>query len=155
MILLGKLVNTHGIKGEVRILSDFKYKHQVFQKGKHLYIGNDKLTINTYRPHKKYDMVTFDDINDINEVLKYKGQNVYIDKEEFVFEGPLNDDLIGLPVYDNNKLLGNVKDIASNPSQELLVLEDGTMIPMVPEFITDIKSDHINVKLIKGLKNEN
>ncbi len=154
MILLGKLVNTHGIKGEVRIISDFKYKNTVFQKGNHLYIGDDILTINTYRTHKNYDMVTFDNINDINDVLKYKGKNVYIDRNEFTFEGPLNEDLIGLPVYEDDKLLGNLKEIRKNGNQELLVLEDGTMIPKVPEFIKAV-NDQIHVKLIKGLKDEN
>ena len=148
MILLGKLVNTHGIKGEVRIISDFKYKNIVFQKDSHLYINNDKLTINTYRVHKNYDMVTFDGINDINEVLKYKGKDVYIDQDEFDFPGLLTEDLIGLPVYENDKLLGNVKDIVKNVNQELLVLEDDTMIPMVPEFIKEISKTQIQLKLI-------
>ena len=42
MIYLGKLVNTHGLKGEVRIISDFKYKSQVFKKGSHLFINDDE-----------------------------------------------------------------------------------------------------------------
>ena len=49
----------------------------------HLYIDDDNLVINTYRVHKNYDMVTFDGINDINDVLKYKGKKVYIDRNEY------------------------------------------------------------------------
>ena len=41
-VCIGKLVNTHGIKGEVRILSDFEFKNKVFVKGFKLYIGKDK-----------------------------------------------------------------------------------------------------------------
>ena len=37
-ILVGKLVNTHGIKGEVKILSDFEYKTRVFKKDFKLYL---------------------------------------------------------------------------------------------------------------------
>ena len=61
-INVGKLVNTHGLKGEVRILSDFRHKKNVFVKGMKLYIGKKKeeFTINTYRFHKIYDMVTFE-----------------------------------------------------------------------------------------------
>ena len=38
-LYLGKIVNTHGLKGEVRILSDFEKKDRIFQPGKRLYIG--------------------------------------------------------------------------------------------------------------------
>ena len=41
-VLIGKLVNTHGLKGEVRILSNFKYKDKVFIPGMKIYIGRDK-----------------------------------------------------------------------------------------------------------------
>ena len=41
-IIIGKIVNTHGIKGELRILSDFKYKDKIFKKGFPLYIGHTK-----------------------------------------------------------------------------------------------------------------
>ena len=41
-INIGKIVNTHGIKGELRILSDFKYKDKVFKKDFKFYIGKDK-----------------------------------------------------------------------------------------------------------------
>ena len=42
-VLIGKLVNTHGLKGEVRILSNFKYKDRVFVPGMKIYIGKDKI----------------------------------------------------------------------------------------------------------------
>ena len=33
-VCVGKIVNTHGIKGELRILSDFELKNKVFKKEK-------------------------------------------------------------------------------------------------------------------------
>lgn len=41
MVYVGEIVNTHGIKGELRIVSDFKYKDSVFVKGKKLYLGKE------------------------------------------------------------------------------------------------------------------
>ena len=41
-ICIGEIVNTHGIKGELRIVSDIEYKDYIFQKGIHLYIGKNK-----------------------------------------------------------------------------------------------------------------
>ena len=88
-IYVGKIVNTHGIKGEIRILSDFKYKNEIFKENFKLYIGTQKqeMIIKNYRKHKMYDMVLFYDINDINEVLKYKGQSVYINKDDIKVDG--------------------------------------------------------------------
>ncbi len=58
-IYIGKFVNTHGIKGEIRILSDVAYKKEIFQKGNKLYIGKNKtpFIIQNYRVHKNYDMI--------------------------------------------------------------------------------------------------
>jgi len=151
MIYLGKLVNTHGLKGEVRIVSDFKYKSSVFKKGSHLFINDDELIINTYRTHKEYDMVTFDGINNIDDVLKYKGKKVYIKKEDYDFDGILNEDLIGLPVYGDGKLIGNVTDIYKNVNQELIVVDKDILIPYVPVFIKSINKDKIEINVIEGL----
>ena len=56
-IYLGKIVNTHGIKGEIRILSDFRYKEKVFIKDFPIYIGkkHEKEIINTYIKENKSD----------------------------------------------------------------------------------------------------
>lgn len=60
LIKIGKIVNTHGIKGELRILSKFPYKEKIFIKNMKLYIDKKDIeTINTYRKHKNFDMVTF------------------------------------------------------------------------------------------------
>ena len=70
-VMIGKIVNTHGLKGEVRILSSFKYKDRVFKKGIKVYIGKDKIEekIKSYRYHKIFDMIVMDGYIDINDVL--------------------------------------------------------------------------------------
>ena len=74
MVYVGEIVNTHGIKGELRIVSDFKYKSEVFVPGKKLYLGKRRQEeiIKTYRKHKNYDMITFERIDDINEAIIFK-----------------------------------------------------------------------------------
>src|SRR5574344_699933 len=91
-IKIGKIVNTHALKGEVRIISDFEFKNQVFVVGKHLFIGRLYFEefINSYRIHKQYDMVTFKGIDSINDVIKYKGEPVYVLESDLI----LNDDEI-------------------------------------------------------------
>ena len=45
MLKIGKFVNTHGIKGEIRIKSDFSRKDLIFKKGNYIYINNKKFLI--------------------------------------------------------------------------------------------------------------
>lgn len=159
MIHIGKLVNTHGLKGEIKIISDFKYKLDVFKKGNNIYIGEDKLEINSYRPHQIYDMLTFKGINSIDDVLKYKGMEVYIERSEYEFDGILDEDIIGMEVYTGNKLIGKVTEIFKNKVHSILVIEKNgniNMVPYVDEFIKniDLENKKIEINIIEGLINE-
>lgn len=156
MLYIGKLVNTHGIKGEVKIISDFKYKEVIFKKGSNIYINDNKYKINSYRHHKNFEMITFEGISDINEVIPLKGSKVYVNKDEFTFPGLLNEDLYGKKVYDKDKYIGILEDIENNVTQELLVIrgKDKTyLIPYVDEFVKEI-NENIHLDLIKGFINE-
>ena len=156
MLYVGKVANTHGLKGEIKILSNFKYKKEVFLIDNIIYINNERLTIKSYRPHQKYDMITMDGYNRIEDVLNFKGLKVYIDENDYNFSGILNEQLIGLKVYDNDKLIGTVKSIEENGGKELIVIEkEGKeyLIPYIDEFVKNI-SDKIEVNLIKGLIDE-
>ncbi len=162
LIYIGDIVNTHGLKGEIRIISDFKYKNRVFEKSNNIYVGFDKqkLEINSYRKHKIYDMITLVGINSIDEVIGYKGDKVYIDRNDYKFDGPLDEDIIGMHVYNNKEMIGTVITIMKNGIQDILVIENNgnkNMIPFVDEFVTniDLENKRIDIKLIEGLINEN
>lgn len=161
-IYIGDIVNTHGIKGEVRILSNFKFKDSVFIKNSNLYVGNEKekLVINSYRKHKMFDLITFNDINNINDVLIYKGDKVYINRDEIVIDGYLNEDLIGLDVYGNDKYLGKVDSIVNNGIYDIFVIKNASiknLVPNISEFVLniDLKNHRIDINVIEGLINEN
>jgi 16S rRNA processing protein RimM len=158
-VYVGKIVNTHGIKGELRIMSDFDKKDIVFKPGFVLYIGDGRRaeTIETYRRHKCFDMVTFVGYNNINEVLRYKGLNVYANREDLNLNDNdyLLEDLVGLSIKDSGEILGKVVEIVYNGSGTLLVVE-GTKkfyIPNNNEFIVkvDLKNGEIECKNTKGL----
>lgn len=156
-IYAGKIVNTHGIKGEVRIISDINYKELIFKKGNNLYIGDNKFKeeINTYRIHKNFDMITFVNINDINDVLKYKGENIYIKKDEINMAGYFNEELIGMEVYTDH-LIGKVVEIIKN-NNDILVVEGRKkyLIPNIDVFINKIDNNKIYINEIEGLIDEN
>ena len=158
-IYIGTIVGTHGIKGELRIKSNFEYKDQVFNKGFTLYIGNNKTKeiIFSYRYHKIYDMVTFEGYHNINEVIKYLKQKVYINREDLHIENDyVLDDLLNLEVYEQDECLGTVKDIYDNNGNTLLecTIKGKTFyIPYNSNFIkkVDIKSGKIIVSNAKDL----
>ena len=158
-IKLGKIVNTHGIKGELRILSDFDRKDLVFKNNFNIYIGPSyiKETINTYRVHKEYDMVTLIGYDNINEVLKYKGLDVYINRDNLNLDNSeyIMSDLIDMEIIDNNISLGKVVDFMYNKPNTLLVVEGTSRfyIPLVDEYIIKVDKDNkqIITKNVKDL----
>lgn len=161
-IYIGKLVNTHGIKGEVRILSSFKYKSDVFMPGNFLYLGDKhiKKEIKSYRKHKEFDMVCFNDINDINDVLPYKGQSVYFDRNEVLISGILNEDIIGLDVYDRGSFVGSVSSILQGKAYDILEIKNETktfLVPNIDVFVKNIDLDKhiVEIESIEGLLYEN
>lgn len=156
-IYVGKVVGTHGIKGEIRIVSDSEIKDQVFVANKNIYIGEhfENFTIRTYRHHKIYDMVTLNDIDDINEVIRLKGKKVYIKRDDIIINDYLLEDLIGMKVLEDNIILGKVIDVIKNGSNILLQIsgEKNFYIPKVNEYIISVDLDKkvITTKNTKGL----
>ena len=152
MIYIGKIVNTHGIKGEIRILSNFKYKNEIFKIDNYLYIDNIKYQIKTYRRHKNYDMVTFNNFNNINDVLFLKNKNVY-SLREYVNE-ILPEDLIGYEIIKDNIKQGKVKHIMQNKVQDILVTDTNKKVIFIKEIIKKIDNDKKEI-IVGGMFDEN
>lgn len=159
LIKIGKIVNTHGIKGELRILSKFPYKDKVFINNMKIYIDKKDIEIiNTYRRHKNFDMITLKGYNNINEVLKYKGKYVYIDSSDIKLDNNkyLDEELIGLTVIYENIEKGIIKDIERYDKTVLFNIKSNNknyLIPYNDNLIDkiDINNKKIYIKDIKGL----
>ena len=140
-INIGKIVNTHALKGEVRIISNFEYKNKVFKVGNTLYVGEEKdeLIIESYRVHKQFDMIKFVGIDYINDVLKYKGSKVYIDKDKL----SLNDDellvseILEMNIYCDDKIIGNVSEYRNDNGNKMIRVNN-KFIPFNDNFISKI-----------------
>ena len=150
MIYIGKYVNTHGIKGEIRIKSDFKYKDKVFFVGNTLIINNQEFIINSYRRHKEYDMVSFKGITNINQIIDLKGSKVFVFNISLDDGEYLDSTLIGFKVYMNNIYKGDVLDIKYlNNSKKILVVNN----KYVPFELVNVNLDEkrIDVMEVDGL----
>lgn len=152
-IKIGKVAGTHGIKGEVRIKSDFEYKKEIFIKGFHLYFGEsyEPFIIETYRHHKEYDMVTSLKYNNINDVLKYRSMNVYIMEDDLNLSDNqvLISELISYNAYFNNDYCGKVIDFVYNNVNNLLIIknEEEYYIPYQEYFIEKIDKNEKKIHL--------
>ena len=147
-IFIGRIVNTHDLKGEVRIVSDFEFKDRIFKENTLLYIGEnkDKEIIETYRKHKQFDMVKFKGIDYINDVLKYKGSKVYIDESILNLKDDeiLISELINMDVYNDNKYVGKITEYRSDNGNNMLRVNN-KLIPYNKDFITKIDKENKSI----------
>ena len=151
-IYVGKIVNTHGIKGELRILSDSKYKNEIFKINNYLYIDDKEYQIKTYRQHKNYDMVTLDDLDNINKVLHLKNKKVYT-LRTYIKE-IIPEDLIGYEIIYERKKEGKVISITKNKIQDILVTDNKKKVIFIKEIIKNIDNEKKEIT-VGGIFDEN
>lgn len=164
---VGKILTTHGLKGELKIKSSSDYAPERFKKGAKLFLTFDKrdmeLEIATSRVHKGNYLVSFVGYQDINLVEQFKGIDVYGIKDETLLDEDeiYYDDLIGCKVEDQDgNLLGEVTDMMETAAHDILIMKSPknkkVMIPYVDAFIKeiDLDEDLIIIENMAGLIDE-
>ena len=156
-VYVGKIVSTHGIKGEIRILNQFNFKDKVFKIGNKLIIDDKEYEIKSHRIHKGFDMVTLDDYHDINEVLFLMKKNVYFDKDELGLEDDevLDEDLLEYKVISNDGRIGSIMEVFyASPTNKVIRVKFDKEFLVPSSFFTkvDKKNKTIYVELVNGLE---
>ena len=161
---VGKIVNTFGVKGEVKVVP---YTDDInrFSKLKNVYIvkisNMEKVEIENVRYHKNMVILKFKNIDDMNSAELLKNHYLKIDRKDAI-KLPKDTffiaDLIGLDVYtDKGELLGKVDDIYSTGSNDIYVVKNESgkqiLLPGIKDVLKDIDLDNekIIVHIIKGL----
>lgn len=162
MYLVGKIIGTHGIKGELKVKSDTSFDR--FSVGNTLYVkladnSYKKIVINSHRVHQGCDLITVNDMFDINLVKGFVGKEVYV-KEHNREKDNVNlyyEDLIGCKAINEKGIeLGEVKDLIEVPKGILLEIINGkkrSLVPYVKELVpnVDIEKKIITIHEIEGL----
>lgn len=163
---VGKIVNTHSLKGEVKVISSTDFEEERFKKGSKLLItrGNQlirEVVVQSYRNHKNFLLVKFEGIDSVEEAEKLKNLQIKIDSDE-VGELEENEfyfhEIIGCQVFDeNDRNLGEIIDILTPGANDVWVVkgEEGKeiLIPYIEDVVKqiDITNKKVNIEVMEGL----
>lgn len=158
LLQVGAIAQTHGIHGEVKVFpmtDDVKR----FQKLKEIILdtGREKMTleIEGVKYFKKFVILKFKGIDNINDIERYKGKSLYVTRENAVKLGRdeyFIADLIDLEVYDEDGnylgALTNVIETGANDVYEVR-FEDGreVLFPAIKQCILDIDMENRKMKV--------
>ena len=161
---VGAVTNSHGLRGEAKVFpttddpSRYKdLKEVIADTGKQRLV----LEIDGVRFFKQMVIVKFKGIDDINEVLKYKGAKLYVTRENAVQlreDEYFLADLVGLHAEtEEGKALGSVKNVLQTGANDVYVIESAkhgeVLIPAIKECVlnVDIEERRMRIHLMDGL----
>ncbi len=159
-ILIGKIVNVVGLKGEVKVYN-YSDSVEVYENTPELYMGDQLVTVERVRLQKNMVVLKLSGINDRDAAERARGKELFITEDDLpeLPEGVFYvRDLIGMDVVkEDGEFIGKVTDVVQNTAQDLFEVEmpkgKRILIPKVDEFILEIVpgSLKIVVRLIEGL----
>ena len=153
----GIIVNTHGIRGEVKI-QPWADNAEFLKEFRYLYIDEKPYELLSGKVHKNCLIAEFKGVSGVNEAMVLKNKIVSIDRcDAKLPKGAFFiSDLIGATVVDESKKeLGKLTDVLELPASNVYVVtgEREILIPAVPQFVikTDVNAGLITVRLIDGM----
>lgn len=154
----GKVVNTHGVRGEVKILP-WADSPEFLLGFDHFYIERQRVKVLSARVHKGSVIAAFDGVVGIEAAKSLRDKVICIRKEDATLDEGRHfvADLIGITAIDDStgEKLGTISEILPLPQGSVYVIrgEREILVPAVPEFIieTNIKSGYVKIRLLEGL----
>lgn len=166
---VGKLVNTHGIRGDVKVLPQTDFAERRFAPGSKLMLVNEQngdhmqVKITSSRLQKNVYVVKLEGFNNINDIEKYKGWALKISEAE---QGKLDEgeyyyhEIIGCRVVtEEGEELGEITEILSPGANDVWVVKGSgpkrkeILLPVIDEVVLDIRPADklVTVRLMEGL----
>ncbi|MDP4162648.1 MAG: ribosome maturation factor RimM [Bacillota bacterium] len=164
---VGKIVNTHGLRGEVRVISKTDFPQERYKVGNVLSLFMPKetdpiqLKVKTYRSHKNFDLLTFEGYENIGQVEKFRdgilkvpeSQLGQLKENEYYFH-----EIIGCTVTTTSgEELGKVTEILIPGANDVWVIKGKggkeILIPYIEEVVlkVDVKEKQITIEPMEGL----
>ena len=167
---VGKIVNTQGLQGEMRVLSVTDFAEERFKKGNTLALFDKKdrfvmdVEIASHRKVKNFDIIKFKGMYHINDIEKFRDFSLKVAEEDL---SDLEDgefyyhEIIGLEVYEDDVLLGRIKEILQPGANDVWVVKRkgkrDLLLPYIPPVVLgiDIEKGRVDVEIPEGLDDEN
>lgn len=164
---VGKIVNTHGIHGEVRVISKTDFSEERYKKGNHLFLFLPKsetpieLIVKSHRTHKNFDLLFFEGYENINEVEKFRNgilkvpesQLSELEEDEYYFH-----EIIGcLVATTRGEEIGKITEILTPGANDVWVVKGKggkeILIPYIHDVVkkVDVKEKVVLIDPLEGL----
>lgn len=163
LIEIGEIVNTHGIRGEMK-LNPWTDDLEALTETKSFYYkqGGQSLllSVQRIRIHKNCAIIKAEGVDDIQAAEAFRGKVLYVEKAELPEGVYYISDLIGLEVREDENLLGKVTDVFSTGANDVYeVSRPGrkpVYLPAIGQVVQEINiaGGYICVRLMEGLLEE-
>ena len=163
---VGKIVNTHGIRGEVRVISQTDFPEERYRNGAELTLFRENkeplpLIVSGHRKHKNFDLLTFEGYPNINDVEPFRNGILKVTKDDLV-DLAENEfyyhEIIGLEVVEEDgTIIGKVKEILSPGANDVWVVQrkgkKDALIPYIESVVhtIDLENGQVTVEIPEGL----
>ncbi|WP_048602519.1 ribosome maturation factor RimM [Rubeoparvulum massiliense] len=163
LLRVGTIVNTHGIRGEVRVLSITDFPEERYGAGNLLYLTHPQtkqeleLTVESQRTHKQFQLLKFHGLDRIEDVEGFKGCPLYakellhnaLEDGEFYFS-----DIIGCRVeLEDGTIIGTVKSILQPGANDVWVVEEvgsrrEILIPYIDPVVKQVNVEEKRILIV-------
>ncbi len=153
----GRIVNTHGVRGEVKI-EPWADDAAFLTRFRRFYLDGKVVAVRSCRVHKSMAIAALEGVEDVNAAMALKGRVIFIDRDDARLPAGtvFRQDILGARVVDESgRELGVLDDVLDEPASSVLVVkgEREILIPDVPAFVLKKDADAcvVTVRLIEGM----
>lgn len=153
----GEIVNTHGVRGEVKLLPwlDSQESMCAFHRCR---IGKQDYSILSCRVQNTCNLMRLEGVDTMEKAQALRGKTVEIYREDVEDGVIFAAELIGMQVYSQGNLIGELTQVLDYPGNQVYVVkgEREYMIPAVKAFIlsTDLEKNEMQVTLLEGMQTD-
>ena len=153
----GEIVTTHGVRGEVKVLS-FLDDPEMLCEFDRCRIDGKEYTLEQVRVQKTCNLVKIAGVDTMEAAHAMRGKILELYREDIDEEVIFAAELIGVEVYAEEQYIGKVKEVLAYPGNSVYVVkgEYEYMIPAVKAFVlsTDMETNRMQVRLIEGMRTD-
>lgn len=153
----GEIVTTHGVRGEVKVLSWLDSPEMLCEFDR-CRIDGREYAMDAVRVQKTCNLVKLRGLDTMEDAQKLRGKTMELYREDISDELIFAAELVDVEVFADGASIGRIKEVLDYPGNSVYVVqgEREYLIPAVKEFIlsTDLEKNQMQVKLLKGMASD-